>query len=429
MSDASSTSLSPASFAFSGVIQGYLERAARIVKLPEHVQLMLSQPMNEVIVNFPVRMDDGKYRLFRGYRIQHNNVLGPYKGGMRYHPDVSLDDFRALAAMMTYKCALMNLPFGGAKGGVEVDPRSISGSELERVTRRFFHALGSKIGPEHDIPAPDVGTNAQTMAWAFDTYANTVGYVQRQAALGVVTGKPVSSGGTHGRRQATGQGVVHCIERWAESKRIELTGKRLIVQGYGNVGSHAAVVLAMSGVSLVAVGDHTGYMKNPEGLNAHRLREYVAERGSIAGYPGGTPITREEFFSMDADLFVPAAMENQVGPSEARALRVQLVAEGANAPCTPEGEAVLAQRGIDVLPDILANAGGVSVSYYEWVQNRRSEQWPLAEVESRLEEAMREAYERVTEAARRYDTSLRIAAYVLALERLRNVYDERGIFP
>jgi glutamate dehydrogenase (NAD(P)+) len=367
--------------------------------------------------------------VFKGYRIQHSNLLGPYKGGLRYHQHASLDDFKALAALMTWKCALMNLPFGGAKGGIKFDPRSVSRGELARITRRFIHALGSNIGPDYDIPAPDMGTNAQTMAWAMDTYVNTVGMVSKQAVMSVVTGKPVASGGTYGREQATGQGVVYCIEEWAERAQFELRGKKLIVQGFGNVGSNTAVLLSHLGVSLVAVGDHTGYLYNSECYNAHRLQRYVQEHGSITGYPNGQKISREDFFSLQADIFVPAALENQVGSGEAEALQVRLVAEGANGPTTPDGEAVLKRRGIEILPDVLANAGGVTVSYYEWIQNRRSEQWPLGEVEKRLSEDMRSAYERMVQFARTYDCDYRLACYGVALQRLWATYREREIFP
>jgi glutamate dehydrogenase (NAD(P)+) len=416
-------------YEFFRVVQGYLDEAARLVNVPDHVKVILSQPKNEIIVHFPVRMDSGEFRLFKGYRIQHSNLLGPFKGGMRYHEDCSLDDFKALAAMMTWKSALMNLPFGGGKGGIKFDPRAVSRDELQRITRRFFHALGSNVGPDFDIPAPDVGTNAQTMAWALDTYINTVGMVKKEDAMGVVTGKPVSSGGTFGREQATGQGLVHCIQEWSRRTRFKLEGKKLLVQGFGNVGSNAAVLLAAEGVSLVAVGDHTGYLYNPEGFNVHRLKQYVAQNGSIAGYANGQKIVREEFFGVAADIFVPAALENQVGPLEAEALQVRLVAEGANGPCSPEGEAVLARRNIDVLPDVLANAGGVTVSYYEWVQNRRSEQWAIEEVQERLEKAMLDAYDRMAQFARTHECSNRVACYGVALQRLAQVYVDREIFP
>jgi glutamate dehydrogenase (NAD(P)+) len=425
-----STKLPPAErYEFFKVIQSYLDEAARIVKLPDHVRLILSQPRNEIIVHFPVRMDNGEFRLFKGYRIQHSNILGPFKGGMRYHENAGLDDFKALAAMMTWKSALMNLPFGGGKGGIKFDPRAVSRGELRRITRRFFHALGSNVGPDYDIPAPDVGTNALVMAWALDTYINTVGMVKKEDAMGVVTGKPVSSGGTFGREKATGQGLVHCIVEWARRSRFRLEGKKLAVQGFGNVGANTAAILATLGVSLVAVGDHTGYLYNPEGFNVHRLKAYVEQNGSIAGYANGQKISREEFFAVQADIFVPAALENQVGPLEAESLQVRLVAEGANGPCSPDGEAVLARRGIEVLPDVLANAGGVTVSYYEWAQNRRSEQWTLEEVDERLERAMLDAYDRMAQFARQNSCSNRIACYGVAAQRLAQVYLDREIFP
>lgn len=416
-------------YEFFKVIQGYLEEAAKVAEISDYISTILSQPKNEIIVNFPVKMDDGSVRLFKGYRIQHNNLLGPYKGGMRYHQTVTLDDVKALAAMMTWKCALMNLPFGGGKGGIKFDPNGVSRQELQRITRRFFHALGSNIGPETDIPAPDVGTDARIMAWAMDTYMNTVGHVSKQAVKGVVTGKPVASGGTLGREKATGQGLVHCITEWAEDRGFQLGGATIIVQGFGNVGSHAAVILSKLGASTVAVGDHTGYLYNPEGFNPHKLQEHVKKNRSIAGYPAGKAISREEFFKLKADIFIPAALENQVGADEANSLQVKLVAEGANGPCTPDGERILLERGIDILPDVLANSGGVTVSYYEWVQNKRSESWSLEEVDARLEKAMKRAYREVDDMARMKKCSMRIAAYAVALQRIAAAYGEREIFP
>jgi glutamate dehydrogenase (NAD(P)+) len=416
-------------YEFFKVIQDYLDRASALIELPDYIRLILSQPRNELIVHFPVRMDNGEIRLFKGYRIQHSNILGPFKGGIRYHESVSLDDLKALASMMTWKCALMQIPFGGGKGGIKFNPRAVSKAELQRITRRFIHSLGVNIGPDYDIPAPDMGTNAQVMAWAMDTYMNTIGVVNKQSVKGVVTGKPVASGGTVGRDKATGQGLVHCIAQWAREKQFDLEGSTMTVQGFGNVGSFAAVILSRMGVSLSAVGDHTGYLYNPEGFNPHKLQDYVQANGSIAGYPNGRPITREEFFATKADIFVPAALENQIGKDEAAALNVKLVAEGANGPCSPEGERILLERGIDVLPDILANSGGVTVSYYEWVQNKRSELWSLEEVDERLEAAMKKAYQEVTQMARTRKCDLRIAAYAVALGRLEEVYREREIFP
>ncbi len=427
---ASRTSLNPAKeYDFFKVVQDYLEKAAKVITLEPHVGTILSQPKNELIVNFPVKMDTGEVRLFKGYRVQHNNLLGPFKGGMRFHPTVTLDDVKALAAMMTWKSALMRLPFGGGKGGIKFDPKSVSRHELQKITRRFTHALGSNIGPDYDIPAPDVGTNAQTMAWMMDTYANMVGSYQKQAVKGVVTGKPVASGGTLGRSKATGQGMVFCIVEWSKQTGFNLEGSTMLVQGFGNVGSNCAVILSKLGVSTIGVGDHTGYMFNPEGFNAHKLQDYVEEHGSISGYPGGKAITREEFFATKADIFAPCALENQIGESEAKALNVKLVVEGANGPTNPNGEKILLDRNVDVLPDVLANSGGVTVSYYEWVQNKRSESWSEEEVDSRLERAMQRAYREVSDFSRGKKVDMRVAAYALALQRIEAVYKEREIFP
>ncbi len=414
---------------FLNIIQAQIARAARLVELPEHVASILSQPKNEIIVNFPVQMDDGSYRLFKGYRIQHNNIVGPYKGGLRFHSDTRLDECKALAMIMTIKCALIDIPFGGSKGGVKCDPRALSEGELMRVTRRFTHALGSNIGPEYDIPAPDVGTNAKIMVWIMDTFMNTAGTTGRNAQTRVVTGKTLECGGSQGREKATAQGLVHCLTEWARDKGTSLEGKTALVQGYGNVGSHTAMILSRMGVSIVGVGDHTGYLLNPEGFNTHRLADHVKKTGSIQGYTTNHSATRDEFFSQKADIFIPAALQNQIGEREAKLMQVQLVAEGANSPTMPEGEAVLLSRGIDIIPDILANAGGVTVSYYEWVQNGRNESWELEEVETRLEHAMKRAYRRVTNYADERSCSMRDAAYGLALLRIKQIYEQRKIFP
>jgi glutamate dehydrogenase (NAD(P)+) len=410
-------------------IQDYLDRAAKVMSIEPFVRTILSQPKNELIVNFPVRMDSGEVRLFKGYRVQHNNLLGPFKGGIRFHPSVTLDDVKALASMMTWKSALLRLPFGGGKGGIKFDPRGVTHDELQRITRRFTHALGGNIGPEYDIPAPDVGTNSQTMAWMMDTYSNMVGSYLKQSVKGVVTGKPVASGGTLGRTKATGQGMVYCAVEWAAEHEFNLEGSTMIVQGFGNVGSNVAVILSKLGVSTIAVGDHSGYLLNPEGFNAHKLQDHVEATGSIAGYPGGKNITRDEFFATKADLFAPCALENQINEGEAKALQVKLVLEGANGPTNPAGERILLERGIDILPDVLANSGGVTVSYYEWVQNKRSESWSEEDVDDRLEKAMRRAYREVSDLARAKKVDLRIAAYSLALSRIEAVYKERDIFP
>jgi glutamate dehydrogenase (NAD(P)+) len=411
------------------IVQGQLERAARAINLSKDIALILSQPKNEIIVNFPVRMDDGSFQLFKGYRVQHNNILGPYKGGIRYHEDVTLDELKGLAAAMTWKSALHDIPFGGGKGGIKFNPRHNSKAELERITRRYTHALGSNIGPEFDIPAPDVGTNAQIMVWLMDTYMNVVGFEEKNAVRRVVTGKTITAGGSYGRESATGQGVVHCIVEWARHKRFNLNGCTYMVQGYGNVGSWASKLLAKLGATLVATGDYKGYIHNPEGLNTHKLGEHVAATGSVAGYKGAKAITRDEFFQVEADLFIPAALELEIDEKEARALKCKVIVEGANGPTYPEADAILAERGIDVLPDILVNSGGVMVSYFEWLQNKRSERWELEEVEQRLEHGMKRTYGQVLELATERKLDYRTASYAIGLRRIEQAYSERGIFP
>jgi len=406
-----------------------VNKAADAINLDQAVRQILAQPKNELIINFPVRMDDGRYEILKGYRVQHNNLLGPYKGGIRYHHEANLDEMKALAAWMTYKCALHDIPYGGAKGGIKFDPHKHSKSELERITRRFTHALGSNIGPEWDIPAPDVGTNEQTMVWMMDTYMNVVGHSDRNAVMRVVTGKSIASGGSYGRREATGQGLVHCIHEWARQRHFRLDGCTFIVQGFGNVGSHAAKLLSKMGAVMVGVGDYKGYLANTEGMNPHKLAEYVARTGSVADYRGGTAITREQFFGIECDIFVPAALELEIGPQEAETLRCKLVAEGANGPTYPKAEEILLKRGVDIIPDILANSGGVVVSYFEWLQNKRSERWEHQDVLDKLERRMKQTFESVHHYVAQHGTDWRTACYAIALERLQTSYRERGIFP
>ena len=405
------------------------QRAAAFCGLEQSVRETLSQPKSELIVNFPVRMDSGEYRLFKGYRVQHNNALGPYKGGIRYHPQVHLDEMKALASWMTYKCALHDLPLGGGKGGIKFDPGEFSKGELERITRRFTFELGNNIGPNHDIPAPDMGTNAQTMAWMMDTYLSLGASNERHVNRAVVTGKPLAVGGSRGREAATGQGVVHCIHEWARDKRFDLNGATFTVQGFGNVGSNTAKILARSGSSLIATGDYKGYLYNPDGINPFRLAEHVRQTGSVMGYSGCHEISRKDFFAVQTDILIPAALELEIGDAEARDMHCKVVVEAANGPTDLGAEAILAERQIDVLPDILANSGGVIVSYYEWLQNRRAESWDLEEVEERLSKRMRRTYLAVTEYAIQRKTDLRTAAMCIALERIAATIRERGIFP
>jgi glutamate dehydrogenase (NAD(P)+) len=410
-------------------VQDQFDRGADAIGLSRDTRQIVARPMCEVSVTFPVRMDDGRVETFTGYRVQHNNALGPFKGGIRYHPDVSLDEVRALAAWMTAKCALVDIPFGGAKGGVQFDPAALSRTELERLTRRFVYALGPNIGPEYDVPAPDVGTDARTMAWIVDTYAATLPPHERHRALAVVTGKPVSAGGSAGREKATGQGVVNLIALWARDQGLPLNGLTYTVQGFGKVGSWAARILSDLGAKLLAVEDATGAVEAPDGIDAHSLAEHVRRTGGVLGFPGARPIGHAEFFQTAADVFIPAAMENQVTDETARLLNVRLVAEGANGPTTPDGDAALRERGIEVIPDILCNAGGVIVSYFEWAQNRGGAAWDGAEIDRRLQEILANAYERVKAMSEAKGVDRRTAAYAVALARLDQVYVERGMFP
>ncbi|MEO0020084.1 MAG: Glu/Leu/Phe/Val dehydrogenase [candidate division WOR-3 bacterium] len=405
-------------------------KAADIMKLDPGVRKILGTTMNEIVVHFPVKMDDGSIEVFTGYRVQHNNALGPFKGGLRYHPAVDIDEVRALATWMTWKSAIVNIPFGGAKGGIQLDPSKYSFSELERITRRFTYALGNAIGPDYDIPAPDVNTNPQIMAWILDTYQSMMPAFERQRCLGVVTGKPIESGGSIGRDKATGQGVVFLIREWAKDNDFNLGNATFIVQGFGNVGSWAARLMKPLGSRLVAVEDVSGAIANPDGIDPDDLVQYTKSHGGfIKGYPKGKRISHEEFLSTKADIFIPAALENQITAETAPLLNVRLVAEGANGPTDPDGDAILEKRGIDVLPDILCNSGGVIVSYFEWLQNKRSEFWELQEVDCKLYKKIVSGYQRVKEAAEKFKVNWRTAAYIVALTRLEKVYKERGIFP
>ena len=405
-------------------------KAADLMKLDLDIRKILAKTTNEVIVNFPVKMDDGRIEIFTGYRVQHNNVLGPYKGGLRFHPAVDIDEVRALATWMTWKGALTYIPFGGAKGGIQLDPYKYSFSELERITRRFTFALGNNIGPEYDIPAPDVNTNPQIMAWILDTFVSTMPAHERQACIHVVTGKPIESGGSVGRDKATGQGVVYTIEQWAKDKNFDLSKATYTVQGFGNVGSWTALLLKPHGAKLIAAEDASGAISNPAGIDPEELVAYAKKnKGLIGGYPKAKAIERKALLQTKADIFVPAALENQITADTAPMLDVKLVAEGANGPTDPDGDRVLEQRGIDVIPDILCNAGGVVVSYFEWLQNKRSEFWELEEVDTKLYRKITSAYERVRDTAKEYKTDWRTAAYIVALSHLETVYKERGIFP
>ncbi len=410
-------------------VMAQFDKAADLMHLDANIRKILAKTENEISVNFPVKMHTGQVEMFTGYRIQHNDALGPFKGGLRYHPSVDRDEVRALAAWMTWKAAIAEIPFGGAKGGLQIDPSDYSAAELERITRRFAYALGDNIGPEYDIPAPDVNTNSQIMAWIQDTYLSTISPHERHRNIHVVTGKPVVSGGSLGRDKATGQGVVFTIEQWAEHREVSLEGATFIVQGFGNVGSWASRLLTQLGAKLIAVEDATGGIRNRDGINPDDLLEYVHTHGGVRKYPKGEFVDHIMFLRTEADVFIPAALGNQITAETAPWLNVRLVAEGANGPTTPEGDAVLQQRGIDVIPDILCNTGGVIVSYFEGLQNKRKEFWDLEEVDRKLRKKITSAYKRVYDVATEKKTDWRTAAYIVALSRLEMVYKDRGIFP
>jgi glutamate dehydrogenase (NAD(P)+) len=405
-------------------------QTCHMIGLPRALQLILAQPKNELMVHFPARMDDGSYKLFKGYRVQHNNVLGPYKGGIRYHPEVSLDHIKALAAIMTIKCALVRLPYGGAKGGLKIDPRALSPGELQRVTRRFTSALGTNIGPDYDIPAPDVGTHAQIMAWMADTYVNLTSPHHRLDGLAVVTGKPYDFGGSAGRDKATGQGLVYVLDEMLEEMGFrDMERLTFSILGYGNVGSWTARMLHQRGARLMAVHDHTGAVHEERGLDANALALHVEKTGGVCGFSGGTSISSDEFYSTPVDLFIPAALEQMVTLDIAHKLRCKVLVEGGNTPTTPQADAYLREHGVGILPAVLCNAGGVTVSYFEWKQNRAAESWSEEEVDRKLRQCMTAAARRVKLAAQRYGCDLNTAAYAAALEYIGRVYDLRGIFP
>ncbi|WP_100615004.1 Glu/Leu/Phe/Val family dehydrogenase [Confluentibacter citreus] len=405
-------------------------RAANHIHLNPNIRKILSITNNELVIHFPVKMDNGDVEIFRGYRVQHNNALGPYKGGLRYHPTVDIDAARALAMWMTWKTSLAGLPYGGGKGGIQLDPSKYSQGELERITRRFTFALADNIGPEHDIPAPDLNTNSQTMAWIADTYMSTRPPAERSANQHVVTGKPVESGGLEGRDRATGFGVYLSIKFWLHGNHETLKGKRFIVQGFGNVGYWAAYFLEQEGAKLVAVQDVFGSLYNPEGIQVEKLYNYsTSNKGNIAGFPEASIIDKDDFFGVDCDICIPAALGNQITKETAPKIKARLVAEGANGPTDIEGEKILLAKGITIIPDILCNSGGVIASYFEWLQNRSGEMWHIDEVMDKLEKKLKNSFDKVHEYAKNEGIDMRTAAYCIAITRIEKAYVQRGIFP
>ena len=412
------------------IAQAQFARAARHVRASEGMLENLAHPERTIRIDFPVKMDDGAMRVFTGYRVQHNNARGPFKGGIRYHPDVTEDEVKALAAWMTWKTAVMDVPFGGAKGGVVCDPKKLSTDEKRGITRRFISQLGGAIGPMVDIPAPDVYTDATTMAWIFDTYDMTH---KGQNNLPVVTGKPLELGGSHGRATATARGCIFCVEEAIARGLVEgvasLAGARVVVQGFGNAGSYAAMFAHRAGARIIAVSDSSGAISCASGVDPAALLAHKEKTGTVAGFPGTSPISSAELLETDCEVLIPAALENQITADNAGRVRAKLVAEAANGPTTPAADEVLQRRGIPVVPDILANGGGVTVSYYEWVQNIQDEQWDEATVEAKLRKKVVSAFHKVFDIAAEKKVAPRTAAYVLALDRVAHVTELRGIWP
>ncbi|WP_448061674.1 Glu/Leu/Phe/Val family dehydrogenase [Cellulomonas hominis] len=405
--------------------QAQLASAVRILGYDEGLHQMLATPRREMNVAVPLRRDDGRVELHAGYRVQHNISRGPGKGGLRYAPGVDIDEVRALAMLMTWKCAVVDLPYGGAKGGVTIDPRNYSPSELERVTRRYTSEIMPIIGPERDIMAPDVGTGEQTMAWVMDTFSVNRGYT----IPAVVTGKPLTVGGSLGRATATSRGVVHSTRAALAEAGVSLAEVSAAVQGFGKVGSHAARFLAEAGTRVVAVSDQYGAIRAADGLDVPALLEHVARTGTVTGFAGADPIDNETLLGLDVDVLIPAAVEGVLDERTAGAVKARWVVEGANGPTTDEGDRVLAERGIVVVPDILANAGGVIVSYFEWVQANQAYWWTETEIEERLEHRMAEAYRAVSGLARAEGITLRDAALVIGVRRVAEAHLLRGLYP
>jgi glutamate dehydrogenase (NAD(P)+) len=408
---------------FNAMLQEF-DGAARLLGLEPGIWKVLTHPKRQIAVSCPVQMDNGEIEVFTGYRVQYNITLGPAKGGIRYHPGVTLDEVTALAAWMTWKCAIAGVPFGGGKGGIICDPTRMSRGEIERLTRRYCAEIIDLIGPDKDIPAPDVNTNEQIMAWFMDTYSMHMG----TTVTGVVTGKPVELGGSLGRREATGRGVMITTREAAKHLGINIKGATVAVQGFGNVGSISAELLAEAGAKIVAVTDWKGGVYNPKGLDVKKLIEYAQQNKTVAGFPGAEALEGSKIFGMDVDILIPAALENQITSANAHEIKAKIIAEGANGPTTPDAHQALHARGVFVIPDILANAGGVTTSYFEWVQDRHGYFWEEAEVNTRLEKKMVDAFDAVFAMAQKYKTDMRTAAYIVAISKVATVTKMRGMY-
>jgi len=407
------------------VAQAQFDLAAERLNLDPGLRKVLREPRRELTVHFPVKMDDGSVQVFTGYRVQHNLGRGPAKGGIRYHQNVSLDEVKALAMWMTWKCAVVGIPYGGGKGGVIVDPKKLSMKELEGLTRRYATEISIIIGPEKDIPAPDVNTNAQTMAWIMDTYSMHNGYT----VPGVVTGKPIALGGSEGRNEATARGAVYCIVEAAAHLGLDLRTATVAVQGFGNAGSIAARLIRDEGSTVVAVSDSTGGIHNPAGLDIDRVIAWKKEHGTVQGFPGTTDISNPELLEVECDILIPAALENQITAHNAGNIKARVVAEAANGPTTPEADEILYRNGVFTIPDILCNAGGVTVSYFEWVQDLNRDFWNEAEVNEKLKGIMVRAFRDTLMMSLKETVNMRTAAYLLAVQRVADATAMRGLYP
>ncbi len=408
-----------------GIAQKQLRLVGETFRIDPNLITVLEQCKKAVVVSVPVRMDDGSIRTFEGYRVTHNIARGPSKGGIRYHPAVTLDEVKALAMWMTWKCALMGIPFGGAKGGVVCDPKRLSVGELERLTRRYTTEIITEIGPERDIPAPDVGTGPREMAWIFDTYSMNKGH----SVLGVVTGKPLTVGGSLGRLEATARGALYCLLEALKKLNLDVRGLRVAVQGFGNVGSHLALFLHQEGATVIALSDSAGGVYNPRGIDVPAALLHKQEAGALQGLKGTEPISNEELILLDCDVLAPAALEQVITADNDERVRARIVLEGANGPTTPAADEVLEERGVLILPDVLANAGGVVVSYFEWVQGLQEYFWKEAEVNEKLHDIVSGAFEATWAVRQERGTSMRMAAYGLAVMRVAEATTTRGLYP
>ncbi len=399
--------------------------AAEKLHLDPNMRGILRECQRELIVHFPVRMQDGVVKVFTGYRVQHNTSRGPGKGGIRYHPSVTLNEVKALAMWMTWKCAVVGIPYGGAKGGVICDPKQMTAQQLETLTRRYTTEISLLIGPDRDIPAPDVNTNAQTMAWIMDTFSMHAGHT----VPAVVTGKPLSIGGSEGRSEATARGAVYTILEAAKAIGLDLDGARVVVQGYGNAGMHSAKLMAELGATVVGVSDTSGGIHNAKGLDTAKVEAFKRETGRVQGLPGADRISNAELLELDCDVLIPAAIENQIGAHNATEIKAKIVAEAANGPTSPEADKILHDRDVMLIPDILCNAGGVTVSYFEWVQDLQNLFWREATINARLKEVMVKSFNDVLDLSRKHKVDMRTAAYMLAVSRVADATLTRGIYP